>query len=47
MDPYDNAQPQPADVYLFGDPALRLFGGAETPSAALAQPANVGDVSAA
>jgi hypothetical protein len=47
MDLHDNSQTQPTDVYLFGDPALRLFGGAQMPTVAVAQPADVGDVSAA
>jgi len=47
MDPHDNSQPQPTDVYLFGDPALRLFGGAEAATMAVAQPADISDVSAA
>ena len=44
MDPDSTAHPQP-DVFLFGDPALRLFGGSETPTSI--EPANLGDVGAA
>lgn len=44
MDPHN---PQPADVYLFGDPALRLFGGTQTPTVTVAEPAEFDDMSAA
>ena len=47
MDPNTNPQPQPADVYLFGDPALRLFGGTETEAVTSTRPGEFDDVSAA